>query len=154
MDPDTSEMTSVSDLTDKEQLELAGKATRFLTAFRWCAGIKESFLAFDIGYVIGFFLFRIEPRLIGIDSTLWVIVGDLPLAFLVCDNAPDWKGALRCYVYEMQRWVDAVRAGQTLNGIIPVNVSPTNEHADMLSSRLGYIRDHLIDDLPFPDKPG
>src|SRR5436190_14209756 len=60
-------------------------------------------------------------------------------------------GALRRYVYEMQRWVEAVRAGSTLDGIIPVNVSATQEHADMLSSRLGYIRDHILDGIPFPD---
>jgi hypothetical protein len=52
----------------------------------------------------------------------------------------------------MQRWVNAVRAGDALEGIIPVNVSPTLEHAEMLSSRLGYIQDHFIDDKPFPDE--
>jgi hypothetical protein len=42
----------------------------------------------------------------------------------------------------MQRWVDAVRSGAGLEGIIPVNVSPTLEHAEMLASRLGFIQDH------------
>ena len=151
MIPDTSDMTSVSTLTDEQQIGLAKKATDFLTAFRWCASVRESYLAFDIGYPLGVFLFRIEPRLVGVDDTLWVVVGDTPPAFLVCDVAPDWMGALRCYVYEMQRWVEAVRVGRALDGIIPVNVSPTREHADMLASRLGYIQDHIIDGIPFPD---
>jgi hypothetical protein len=51
----------------------------------------------------------------------------------------------------MQRWVDAVRAGGSLQDIIPVNVSPTLEYADMLSTRLSFIRDHFIDDKPFPN---
>ena len=154
MNPDRSQMTRVSDLTDKEQLELAREATEFLTGFRWCASVEESYLAFDIGYVLGVFLFRIEPRLVGVDDTLWVIVGDVPPAFLVCDDAPDWMGALRCYIYEMQRWVKAVRAGSALDGIIPVNVTPTQEHADMLFSRLGYIQDHILDGIPFGnDRP-
>ena len=144
-------MIRMSDLTDDEQLTLARKATSFLTAFRWCAGVKESFLAFDIGYPLGVFLFRIEPRLIGVDDTLWVVVGDCPPAFLVCDGATDWVGALRRYVYEMRRWVAAVRADTSLDGIIPVNVSPTLEHAEMLSNRLGFIQDHCIDDEPFPE---
>ena len=143
-------MTRVSDLVEDEQLALARKATDFLTAFRWCAGVKESFLAFDIGNPLGVFLFRIEPRLVGVDDTLWVVVGDCPPAFLVCDVAPDWAGALRCYVYEMQRWVDAVRSAKSVDGIIPVNVAPTLEHADMLSKRLGFIQDHCIDAKPFP----
>ena len=149
MNPDTSEMTRVSDLVDGDQLALARKATDFLTSFRWCAGVKESFLAFDIGHPLGVFLFRIEPRLLGVDDTLWVVVGDCPPAFLVCDAAPDWVEALRCYVCEMQRWVDAVRAGSSVDGIIPVDVAPTLEHADMLASRLGFIQDHYIDGKPF-----
>lgn len=151
MSPDTSEMTRVNDLIDDEQLTLARKAADFLRTFRWCGVIKESFLAFDIGYPLGVFLFRIEPRLIGVDDTLWVVVGDCPSAFLVCDNAPDWLGALRCYVFEMQRWVDAVRSGKSIDGIIPVNVSPTLEHANMLASRLGFILDHYIDGKPFSE---
>ena len=89
MIPDTSDMTRVSDLTDAEEIALARKAMSYLTAFRWCGSVKESFLAFDIGYPLGVFLFRIEPRLIGVDDTLWVVVGDGPPAFLVCDDAPE-----------------------------------------------------------------
>jgi hypothetical protein len=149
MSPDTSEMIPVGDLVDDAQLALARKATAFLTAFRWCAGVKESFLAFDIGYPLGVFLFCIEPRLIGVDDILWVVVGDCPPAFLVCDVAPDWIGALRRYVYEMQRWVEAVRTGKSVHGIIPVNVAPTLEHADMLSKRLGFLQDHYLDGKPY-----
>ena len=149
MNLDTTDMTPVSDLTHAEDVALARKATDFLTAFRWCSAVSESFLAFDSGSILGVFLFRIEPRLVGVDDTLWVVVGDVPSAFLVCDDAPDWHCALQCYVREMQRWVDAVRSGSALDGIIPVSLSPTLEHANMLSSRLGFIQDHFIDDKPF-----
>ena len=149
--PDTTDMTPVSELTDADETALARKATNFLTAFRWCAAVKESFLAFNCADIIGVFLFRIEPRLLGVDDTLWIVVGDGPPAFLVCDDAPDWHCALQCYVREMRRWVAAVRSGSALDGIIPVNVSPTQEHADMLSSRLDFIQDHFIDDKPFPN---
>lgn len=152
MIPDTTDMTPVSHLKGAEEVALAHKATNYMTAFRWCAGIKESFLASDIGYVLGVFLFHIEPRLVGVDDTYWIVVGDGPPAYLVCDDAPDWHSALRCYVYEMQFWVEAVRSGNSLEGIIPVNVSPTREHAEMLSSRLQFIQEHLIDGKPFPNE--
>jgi hypothetical protein len=74
----------------------------------------------------------------------WVIVGDLPPAYLVLDNAPSWKEALEGYTEEMQRWVDAVRAGHNLDGIIPVNVAPIPEHADSLDLRLRFIREKII----------
>lgn len=129
-----------------------GKATNYLTAFRRCGNVRESFPAFDIGYPLGVFLFRIEPRLVGVDDTLWVVVGDGPPAYLVCDDAPDWHSALRCYVREMQRWVEAVRSGSSLDGVIPVDVSPTLENAELLTSRLGFIQDHLIDGKAFPNQ--
>jgi len=149
MIPDIKKMTPVSDLTDDETIALARKATDFLTAFRWCAVVKEGFLAFNSSYIIGVFLFRIEPRLRGVDDTLWVVVGDGPPAYLVCDKAPDWRAALSCYVEEMQKWVDAVRAGKSVEDIIPVDVTPTLEHADMLSRRLSFIQDRFVDDKPF-----
>src|SRR5687768_15508508 len=101
--PDIADMTRVSELSDDEEITLALKATNFLTGFRWCAGVKDSLLAFSCANIVGVFLFRIEPRLLGVDDTLWVVVGDVPTAFLVCDDAPDWRCALQCYVREMQR---------------------------------------------------
>jgi hypothetical protein len=145
MNPNTEDMTPVSDLTDEEELELAKDASDFISAFRWCSSVKQSFLAFDIGYPLGVFLFHIEPRFLGVDDTLWVIVGDGPPAFLVCDDAPDWHTALQCYVREMQQWVDAVLADESLDGIIPVNVAPTVEHAQMLLSRLTFIKEEIIE---------
>jgi hypothetical protein len=151
MIPDTTGMTPVSALTGEEQVGLARRATNFLKGFSWCSGVRESYLAFDIGHPLGVFLFCIEPRIVGVDDTLWVVVGDVPPAFLVCDDAPDFKSALQCYVSEMQRWVEAVRAGGEFGDIIPVNVSPTQEHAEMLSGRLSFIRRHVLDGIPFPD---
>ena len=151
MFPIATDMIRVIDLTEDEDIALGRKATDFLTAFRWCASVRESFLAFGSGHILGVFLFRIEPRLLGVDDTLWVVVGDLPSAFLVCDDAPDWRCALKCYVREMQRWVVAVLSGCSLEGIIPVRVSPTPEHAGMLASRLKFIQDNCIDDKPLKD---
>jgi len=110
------------------------------------------FFAEGISGKIGVFLVRIEPALIGVDEEHWVVVGDLPPAYLVCDNAPDWRGALRCYIYEMRKWVEAVQSGGSLKGVIPVKAEPTREHADMLASRLEFIQNHMIDDLPFDEE--
>lgn len=78
MQPDTTEMTPVDSITDKELRALADEAHSFLTAFRWCRSVRESFLAFGVAGVIGVFLFRIEPATAGVDDTLWVVVGDVP----------------------------------------------------------------------------
>ena len=149
MQPDTAEMTPVSAITDEDLRELSDEATAFITTFRWCRKVREGFLAFGVSGVIGVFLFRIEPALLGVDEALWVIVGDLPPAYLVCDDAPDWREALRGYIFEMRKWVEAVRSGGDLSDVIPVNVEPTRKHADMLASRIDFIQDHVVDDVPF-----
>jgi hypothetical protein len=137
-------MTPVSALDDEELRALADEAHSFITSFRWCRSVREGFLADGVGGIVGIFLLRIESAVVGVDDTLWVVVGDLPSAYLVCDDAPDWPSALRAYVREMRRWVAAVRAGSSLHDIIPVRAEPTREHADMLASRLDCIEEHMI----------
>jgi hypothetical protein len=138
-------MTRVRAIKDKDLRALADEAHSFITGFRWCRSVRESFLAYGIGGVIGVFLFRIEPAASGVDDTLWVIVGDVPSAYLVCNDAPDWPGALGAYVYEMRRWVQAVRSGGSLKDVISVRAEPTREHADMLASRLDFIEQQMLD---------
>lgn len=53
--------------------------------------------------------------------------------------------ALRGYVFEMDRWVHAVRHGQPLDDVIPVEVEPTIEHAEVLGRRLAFIETEILD---------
>jgi hypothetical protein len=41
----------------------------------------------------------------------------------------------------MRRWV---QAGQSLDGIIPVRVAATKEHAEMLAGRLDFIANEIV----------
>jgi hypothetical protein len=82
------------------------------------------YLSWAVAGVIGVFLFDIIPSKPEVDKTLWVVTGDLPPAYLVTDEAETWQETLEGYVYEMNRWVEAVPAGKSLHDIIPVNVEP------------------------------
>jgi len=73
-----------------------------------------------------------------------VVVGDVPSAYLVADDAPNPAKALRVYLDEMQRWVDAAQAGKPVVDLIPVNVPPTKEAAAQLQSRLVFLRDKVL----------
>ena len=146
MKPNVAEMTPVAALTDAELTHLAEQARNYITSHRWCRSICDSHLAFGIGGVIGVFLFAIEPAHPGVDDTLWVVVGDLPPAYLVCEDALDWRSALDGYIYEMRRWISAVRSGASFDDVIPVAAAATTEHADILESRLDFIHRRLIDD--------
>lgn len=139
-------MAPIESLDDADLREHAENAKAFLSGFRWCRAVRSGHLAYGIGGVLGVFLFQVEPAEPGVDDTLWVIVGDLPSAYLVCDQAPNWRTALEGYVFEMRRWVKAVRAGESLDDIIPVGAEPTPEHADMLAGRFDFIERHIVGD--------
>jgi hypothetical protein len=142
------EMTPAEKITDPELRALAHEAQQFITGFKWCRRLTTTRLAWGCPGVLAVFQCKIEPTRKNVDSTLWVVVGDIPPAYLVCEGNRTWKMALEGYVMEMRKWIDAVRSGENLKRIIPVNVSPTTEHAEMLESRLNCIETKILKKKP------
>ena len=124
--------------------ELSDEALRFLESHSWCGQVHSGELAFAIAGVVGIFKFSFEPTRPEVDSSLWVITGDLPPAYLVTDDAPDWQSALSRYVYEMRKWVVAARGGASTAEMIPVNATPTSDYAELLERRLKFFERELI----------
>jgi hypothetical protein len=137
---------------DAEETELLQgmleEAKEFLGAFDWCESIEESSFGLGVGGVVAVFLFRIRPRREDIDDLLWVVVGDLPPAYLVTDNSPSPNLALEGYVESMSDWVQAATKRQPVDSLIPVNVAPTPENAKLLQSRLAFLNKEIIPLLP------
>jgi hypothetical protein len=123
-------------------------AEEWLSSFRWCKGVKECFFGCGLGGVIAVFLMAIEPGSEDVDEYLWVVVGDVPSAYLVTEDAPTPAKALEVYCVLMQDWVDAVRAGKSVGDLIPVNAAPTLENADALQTRLTTLQQ-----LEIPERP-
>jgi hypothetical protein len=134
---------------DEEELRLlqamALAARNYLTSFKWCKAIREAYFGDGIGKIVAVFFFHIEPSKSGVDEWLWVVVGDLPSAFLVVDDCKTPSAALEGYIYEMSKWVKLAKLGRTSKRVIPVNVPATPEYADMLEGRL-----KLLEDLAIP----
>jgi hypothetical protein len=141
-------MIPVTHLRGSAVIELARRAHRFLSTFPWCAVITESYLAWALAPQTGVFFFRLVPARPDMDKELWVIVGDLPPAYIVCDNAQTWQEALDAYGVEMMRCVEAVRAGRSVQDLIPVNAPPTAQYADMLETRIKLIWELFVDVPP------
>jgi hypothetical protein len=140
-DPDAEDEIDATDIR-----ALGARARRYLESFRWIGRVVEEYAGLTVAPKLGVFLFRIEPSGPEIDEWLWVVVGDLPPAYLVIDEAPNAASALDAYVYEMQQWVDAVQAAKPVDAVIPVNAEPTREHAHMLQRRLTFIRDRILNE--------
>ena len=138
----------IPEIENEEVKQLAIDARNYLLSHSWCSQIESGYHAFAIAGVIGIFLFDIIPSKPEIDETLWIVTGDLPPAYLVIDDADSWQETLKGYVYEMNRWITAVREGIGLDDIIPVDAEPTIEHAEMLEGRLEFLQKNLIDVAP------
>ena len=119
-------------------------ARSFLERFRWCQKVESILGGKAIPGVVAVFFATIVPSEEGVDTHLWIVVGDLPPAYLVLDDAPDSDAALTGYVENMEDWVAAVQAGDSVDELIPVNVEPTPEYAEMLASRLAFLRANVI----------
>ena len=52
--------------------------------------------------------------------------------------------ALKTYCELMQDWADNVKSEKSLDECYPVPVDPTTENADLLSSRISFIRRELL----------
>jgi hypothetical protein len=122
------------------------EGAEYLASFKWCVAIKQKFFGWGAGGICAVFLFEIENSASPDDSLLWVIVGDVPPAYLVAGDGPaNPLAALATYVDLMQEWVDAAKGGRSVVGLVPVNVPATRENARLLASRLEYIREAFLD---------
>ena len=138
-------MIQASQIKDPEVRALAVEAEEFVTSQCWCRKVTGVRLAWAATGVLGVFQVDLAPAQPGVDSTLWVVVGDVPPAYLVLDESPTWREALRGYVAEMLQWVHAVKHGLPLDDVIPVEAEPSLEHAEMLAGRLAFIETEIIE---------
>lgn len=120
------------------------EASDFLLSHSWCTEVVEGRIGEAIPGILGLFLVRIVPSRPEVDDQLWVVVGDLPPAYLVCDDCHDAASALQGYLFEMSRWIQAVESGEPISGLIPVNVPPTAEWAAALKRRLQFIEQKIL----------
>lgn len=119
------------------------KARRFLTSQTWCQRVNSLYLGITVPGVVLVCLADIVP-LGDADPRVWVIVGDIPPAYIVTTTAPNPASALDAYIFEMSRWVDAVETKGDLAVVIPVDAPPTAGNAAALRKRLDLLRNEVL----------
>lgn len=124
--------------------KLADSAREYIQSFHWCPAIDSFYLGFGVGGIAAVFLFKFARRISEIDDSLWVVVGDLPSAYLVVEEADDPAQALERYCDMMDHWVSAVQGSGDLADVFPIAVSATAKHADMLCKRVQFLRTELV----------
>lgn len=127
---------------------LVTKTNAFLDDFDWAKGRKNLWIADCVPGVLGIFLVELDPRGQDIDQYVWVVVGDLPPAYLSSTYAKSPWDALDGYLGEMKAWADAVEGGESTEGLIPVNAPPTPENVQALKNRLAFLAREILPYLP------
>ena len=150
VDVDMSKVVRAASMKGEDQRETAelktllDEARTYLKSFSWVRNIKAEYFGLGVDKIVGVFLFEITPSRKDVDDKVWVIVGDLPPAYITAEDAPNPAAALDAYIGAMEEWVAAAKGGASVEGLIPVNVAPTPENAKRLEKRLEFLDKEIL----------
>ncbi|MFT6408381.1 MAG: hypothetical protein ACJAQ6_001799 [Arenicella sp.] len=150
MNIDFSKVTPVSELQEPSSaestyiVEYLKEAEAEVNQYAWNDGIKQSYFGIGEANVYAVFLFEIIPGRDDVDDFLWVIVGDLPTAYITCEEAPNPACALDGYIGAMEQWIDAAFYGTSLEGIFPVKIDANLSNAKQLRNSLDYLDENVL----------
>ena len=137
------QMTGDDDEETALLLGMAQDAEAYLRSFSWCKEVLGSFFGGGVGAIIAVFLFNIRPARPAIGSWIWIVVGDIPSAYLPLEDAKSPSDVFKTYLWGMSKWVDLARKGRSGtadDGIPPIDVPATPEWAEKLEQRLHSLR--------------
>jgi len=124
---------------------MAEEARTYIASFSWCKQIDDGYFGGGVGGIFAVFLFHIRPVRPGVDPWMWVVVGDIPSAYLPISDASSPREVFENYIAGMNRWVERARKGDTKGAtaadVPPVNVPPTPEWAEKLKTRLATLEE-------------
>jgi hypothetical protein len=151
MDIDTSNFLEESEIKgdDAEDTallrELAAEARAYMEEFEWCPTIVSVHLALGVGEFVGVFLFQFDEVIEDDDDALWVVVGDLPSAYVIVEPDDDGISALERYCELMEDWAFNVLKGNSIEESFPVEAEATHENAEMLRQRIAFIHAEILE---------
>jgi hypothetical protein len=123
---------------------MGAEAESYISSFPWCQSIEARYFGTGVGKILAVFLFGIRPTHPGVDKWLWVLVGDVPPAYIVTDVSKSPSEALGSYIAEMKRWVELAKKGRSSSAVIAVNVPATPERAMELQGRLEFLERNIL----------
>jgi hypothetical protein len=129
---------------DEEDTALLGKmfeaSTQYISSFPWCEAILDSYFGGGVGGIFGVFFFHIRPARADIDPWIWIVVGDIPPAYLPLSGCESPRKVFRTYIHGMGRWVEFARKGQpgaiSPQDVPPVNLPATPEWAERINQKI------------------
>ncbi len=123
---------------------MAEEAVQYVRNFEWCVELHERYFGHGVGGVVALFLFRITIRGFEAPEWVWVIIGDLPSAYLEFEGFETPRAALLRYIEGLEEWLAASPEERASGELIPIKVPPGPEFAEMLSARAATLRSLVL----------
>ncbi len=115
-------------------------AREYISSFSWCQGVLDSYFGGGVGGIFAVYFFHIQPSRSDVDPWIWIVVGDIPPAYLPLSDCESPPEVFETYIRGMGRWVEFARKAQA-RGEVPKDVPPidlpaTPEWAERINQRL------------------
>ena len=126
--------------------EMLRDARDYVRSFSWCESVLDSYFGGGVGGILAIFLFKISSPRPDVGEWMWIVVGDIPRAYLPLQDCSSAREVFDTYIAGMKRWVALAREGRAASPsdrVPPVNVPPTREWAEDLDRRLRLLTELL-----------
>ncbi len=123
---------------------MAAEALAYLESFAWCIEIHEQYFGDGVGGVVALFLFRVTIGELAEPEWVWVIVGDIPSAYLEFEGFPGPRAALLRYIEGVEEWLAASPEERESGDLIPIEVPPDRELNEALAGRMRTLRSLVL----------
>ena len=140
-------MLGDEELDTKLLQQMAQEAVTYVRSFLWCIELHEQYFGDGIGGVVALFLFRVTIRGSEDPEWIWVIVGDIPSAYMEVEPSYSPRAALLRYIEGVEEWLAAPEEERASGDLIPIEVPPGAESIDMLRRRTGTLRSFVLPKL-------
>jgi hypothetical protein len=121
---------------------MSREAEEYLRTFSWCDDVRSSYFGGGVAGVFAVFLFHIRSARPEVCHWIWIVVGDIPFAYLPVEDASTAKEVFNAYVRGMRNWVELARLGRSETAgddVPPIDVASTPEWAEKLQHRLNSL---------------
>jgi hypothetical protein len=120
--------------------KMSEDAKRYISSFSWCKTILDSYLGGGVGGIFAVFFFHIRPSRPEVDPWIWIVVGDIPSAYLPLSDCNSPAEVFRTYILAMSRWVEMAGKGDPhaahAEDLPPVDLPATPEWAETINQKL------------------
>jgi hypothetical protein len=137
-------MTGDDDVDTALLRQMLDAAERYLLSFSWCDSIVSAYFGGEVAKILAIFLFNISPARPDVNEWIWIIVGDIPPAYLPLEDCESAMEAFETYIDGMKRWAVPAREGRVgtpEEGVPPVNAPATLESAEKVEIQLRVLTD-------------